>query len=775
MPRRRERTWALLGALAVVVSAAAEDLDAFLDRHDLRDTRVQWCLQRLRLGGTAARDAAKALAADGSWLDADDALDAEARRQTLTDVVAALPAADRAAARPRLELSRREIGRVAAQVDGMRGRPAAPERIRDATESLGQVQDILKPLLGDEPRRGSDPLSEWRPSARLLDGWCRLLQAWLARRVEGADARRIAIELERAKVLFARLVDADERTPLPGNASVDLLRSENGAEAALGLVVGTAMAGDRAASDAWQQALRDRAPGSPAERRLQAWLLALAVDAGDVPAMRRAIEAMPPRSLEGELALAAATVAGERSDPDAEAVLAAAIEAMPSSARETWLRRLAEGSGRLQALAEALRQANERLPVWRQGGSEGAVASAESLRLALERAKDAPASMRGEALRLLGWALWRSGHEEKASVAFELAAASGPALRPECLWLAAVSSQASQGEPLARRVRLLQAQRDADPAGPYAGRVTTWLSRLDGFPNAATAVASLLEVPLADAFAIDARCEAARRILLQAGTDADAQSEAGRRALRVLAPVRHAAASARWALVAASAPGVQDGETAAAAAAQLTPEDRRDPAVAAALVRWLATRGDPSGVRAAVAAVRDDARCETALRAATALAEASAEGSVQVELSMQAARSADPRLRAAAAEQLARSVVAMADADQALDPALAGDAVAVLRDSPASPWAPLAIAEALRQSGHAEEAIAALQQRSAAAPQGSAAWLQARWLLLRALESVDRERAKAMLSQHLTLLPGGGVEPWGARFRAAAERLGVKP
>jgi hypothetical protein len=32
-----------------------------------------------------------------------------------------------------------------------------------------------------------------------------------------------------------------------------------------------------------------------------------------------------------------------------------------------------------------------------------------------------------------------------------------------------------------------------------------------------------------------------------------------------------------------------------------------------------------------------------------------------------------------------------------------------------------------------------------------------------------------MLAQHLALLPNGGLEPWGSRFRAAAARLGVTP
>ena len=45
---------------------------------------------------------------------------------------------------------------------------------------------------------------------------------------------------------------------------------------------------------------------------------------------------------------------------------------------------------------------------------------------------------------------------------------------------------------LAEFVDLLLRQREADPLGPYAGRVATWLSQLDGFPSdvVATAVCS---------------------------------------------------------------------------------------------------------------------------------------------------------------------------------------------------------------------------------------------------------------------------------------------
>jgi hypothetical protein len=774
MPRRREPLVAVVAWAVLVAAARAEDLATFLERHDLRSTRIEWLLRQLQQGGAVARDAARALALESEWLDAAGSPGAEDRGQVLSDMVAAMPPTDRAAARPRMDLARREVSRVAREIDAMRGRPADRDRVQAALQGLMLVQEILAPLLGDPPARGLDPVGEWRSSARLLDGWRRVLQLWLARRLERTAPSREAIELQRAKLVFARLVDADEQSPAPSNASEDLLATESGADAALGLMVTLALEGRTEASAAWAREVQERAAGLDAARRLALWQLALAVDTADVPAMRRAMEAMPARSLPAELALAAASVASESRSADAEAVVAASIDAMPASSRVEWLQRLGEGSGRLRDLAQALRQAAERLPAWQAGGSEGAAASAQALRQALQATASPPVSLHGDALRLLGWALWRSGQGEEASRAFEQAAFTGAWLRSECLWLAAVASPAEQGEALDRRVRLLQAQRETDPQGPWAGRVAIWLSRLDGFPNAATAVAALLEVPLSDPFAVDARCEAARRILRQAGEDPDSQGEAARRALRAIEPVRAAPQAAPWVLIASLVPGVQDASAAAEAVGKLSKQDRADPAVASAVARWCAMQGDLPGVRAAVAAVEPDRRADTALRAAASLADLPgvAARTAEMELALQAMRGSDGSLKSAATDRLAQAVLANAEADAALDPSLAREVAAALRPVPGQP---LALAEALRASGEVDRAISMLQQRSGASPQGSPAWLQTRWLLLRALESSDPQRARAMLAQHLALLPDGGVEPWGGRFRAAAARLGVKP
>ena len=777
MPRRREGWILLMALLQPALTARAEELGSFMARHDLRATRVQWLLSELPQGGAAARDAARSLAAEDVWMNAETGLTPEARREALATMVASMPSTDRAAGRPRVDLAGHELNRVSRDIDAMRGRTATPAQLRSQLESLQLVQDMLWPLIADPPTRGPDPVAEWRPRARLLDGWRRLMRVWLMRRLEPAQTRREAVELERARLVLIRLVDADDQSPTPANASQDLLATDLGADAALGLVVALAMQGEAQASAEWVRAVQASAPDRDAARRLPAWLLALAVDAADVAAMRRAIEAMPPRTLSAELAVAAATVASEHPSADGEAVMAAATDAMPRAARMDWLRRLGEGDGRLRALAAALNQASDRLPGWQQGRGDGAAESVVSLREALATTPEPPASLHGEALRLLGWALWRSGEAAAGSRSFEQAAFAGPAFRSECLWLAALSSPDEQGEVNDRRVRLLQAQRDGDPRGPWVGRVTLWLSRLDGFANPAAAIAALLEVPLEDPFVADVRCEAARRILLQAGTDADGQTEAARRALRALEPVRGAPQAARWRLIASLVPGVQDGSAAAEAMAALSDDDRADPAVAAAVARWSAMQGDLEGVRAAVAAVAERQRAMAALQAAVSLADRSEPGArrAQMELAIEALRSDEATLRSAAVERLAQAVVANAELDAPLEAGLARQIVAAIRGNRGPAEASPALAEALRASGQVEEAIAMLQRRSGGASQGSPAWLQSRWLLLRALESADGERARAMLAQHLVLLPDGGSEPWGTRFRAAAERLGVRP
>ncbi|NBX26281.1 MAG: hypothetical protein EBQ99_09600, partial [Planctomycetes bacterium] len=697
MPRRRERLILAVLLLLTGPIARAEELGSFMARHDLRATRVEWLLRELPRGGAAARDAARALAAEDVWMNADSGLAPEARREALATMVASMPSTDRAAGRPRVDLAGHELNRVSRDIDAMRGRTATPAQLRSQLESLQLVQDMLWPLIADPPARGPDPAAEWRPRARLLDGWRRLMRTWLMRRLEPDQTRREAVELERAKLVLTRLVDADDQSPTPANASRDLLQTDLGADAALGLVVALAMQGQHGASAEWARAVQMDAARLDAARRLPAWLLALAVDAGDVASMRRAIEAMPPRTLSAELAVAAATVASERPSADAEAVMAAAIDAMPRTARLDWLKRLGEGDGRLRALAVAMRQAAERLPAWQDGRDDGAAESARALRQALDGAAQPPASLHGEALRLLGWSLWRSGDAAAASRSFEQAAFAGPAFRSECLWLAALASPDPQGPSDDRRLRLLQAQRDGDPRGPWVGRVTIWLSRLEGFDNPAAAIAALLEVPPEDPFVADVRCEAARRILLQAGMDPDAQAEAARRALRALEPVRRAPQAARWRLIASLVPGVQDGAAASEALAALSPADRADPAVAAAVARWSAMQGDLQGVRSAVAAVETSRRAATALQAAISLADQSTAAArlAEMELALQAARGSQADLQAAAVERLAQAVVANAELDAPLGAELAREIVPAIRALRGPADASLALAEAL--------------------------------------------------------------------------------
>ena len=79
-----------------------------------------------------------------------------------------------------------------------------------------------------------------------------------------------------------------------------------------------------------------------------------------------------------------------------------------------------------------------------------------------------------------------------------------------------------------------------------------------------------------------------------------------------------------------------------------------------------------------------------------------------------------------------------------------------------------ALAEALRMAGRGAEAAERMQVLSGTLAQGTEPWLEARWRLYRALQSFDATRAASMLQQHMTLLPEGGAQPWGALFRDAA-------
>ena len=72
-------------------------------------------------------------------------------------------------------------------------------------------------------------------------------------------------------------------------------------------------------------------------------------------------------------------------------------------------------------------------------------------------------------------------------------------------------------------------------------------------------------------------------------------------------------------------------------------------------------------------------------------------------------------------------------------------------------------------AGRGAEAAERMQVLSGTLAQGTEPWLEARWRLYRVLQSFDATRAASMLRQHMTLLPEGGAQPWGALFRDAAQ------
>lgn len=243
-----------MAALAVASAAwAGEPFDRFAQRLGLRDSLRAWQVERLR-GGTvsARREAARALSADGSLLAAGTFDDAE-RREVLRSLVAALPAGDVGGARARLELARQSLAEASAQIDGLRGADGDAAAVAPARRSLVEASALVDPIL-DRPSSAqarTDPLAAVRDAAWLLDGWRVTLEGWLDRHERGATRP----ELLRAIPLFAGLVDAPLESPTPDQASVDLLRGELGADAALGLATALRLAGEREASDRWLQAI----------------------------------------------------------------------------------------------------------------------------------------------------------------------------------------------------------------------------------------------------------------------------------------------------------------------------------------------------------------------------------------------------------------------------------------------------------------------------------------------------------------------------------------
>jgi hypothetical protein len=771
----------LLRVAALVLSLcqaarADESFDAFTSRLGLTGTRRTWQLDRLRHGSESMKlEAARALAADPELLSVEAVPDAAERAALLREVVATLPEGDGAAARLRLELSRQRVGEAAACVDRLRADPGDAQAAAQAQQALAQAHDILAPVRaqGSTGRR-SDPRTAALEGAELLAAWGRTMSAWLAHHGHG-DVRAADLELRRAMLQFARLVDTDGDAPHAVNASADLLRTEAGAEAALGLASAMDVAGLRDDAAEWLDAVEAARPPTLAARRVPAARLAFAVDAGDAKALAAALDRMPPRSLSPSLAIATARVAAGASGDASNELAVRALDAMDAATRAAWIDRLAAQSGPMRDLAEAVRAAQAAWPALSRREMKPAEAAelAHRLRATLHAAGPrAPGSLRGEALRLQAWAERATGDDAAASVTFEHAAGESALVRPECLWMAALCEPAASDRGRARRLDLLRRQRAIDPSGPFAGRVATWLSRLDALQGDALAVAVLLAVPANDAFLCDARVEAARRLLSVAETDAEARRVSARRALQALEPVASQPAAARWRLLAALA--ADDLDTAAQAERDLAAADRADAAVAGALVRLQVLRGDLVAARACIDALPLDRRGAVAMAAVDELVamQGAERRASQVELASMAVELAAGHAEQvlAARERLARAVLQAADDGAPLRRELAERVVAPLATgAEASRAQTMAHAEALRMAGRAAEAVELLQKLSASLSQGSAAWAEARWRLFDALRQLDPRRAATMLAQHLALAPDGGPAPWGVRFLQASK------
>lgn len=776
--RRRPDLRALAAAIAVALGAMAradESFEAFAHRLGLTGTLRTWQIDRLRNGSEAVKvQAARALAGELELLSPELATDAEERAKVLREVVAALPADDATAARLRLELGRQFVAEAAGCVDRLRGDPTDRAVAERARQSITQAQQTLVPLLAaGSTRRRADPRTATHEGAELLEAWTRTLGSWLAR-LQRSEPQQVELELARARVQFARLVDADPEAPRVENASADLLRTEFGAESAIGLAQVLDLSGRRAEAQAWLDAVEGADPPTQAARRVPAVRLAFAIDAGDAKAMQRVLERMPARSIPASLAIAAARVAASLPGDQAQALVARSLDAMDAPTRAAWFERLAAQPGPWRGLAVAVREAQAALP----SITDRSIDRAQSERLAqrLQQAlaqtgPGAPGALRGEALRLQAWCERAQGREATASATFEQAAGASAVVRPESLWMAALCETGESPSARARRVDLLRRQRAIDPAGAFAGRVATWMSRLDAFPSDAMAVAVLLEVPESDAFLADARAEAARRLLAAGGQGADLR-DAARRALQALEPVASRPQAARWRLAAALA--ADDLDTAAQAARDLPATERLDASVAAGLVRLEVMRGDLAAARTCIEALPADTRAAISLAAIDALAamQGAERRQAAIELSLLALDVASDRtdMLQPARERLARSMLRAIDENAAPSRELATRVAARLAPGdPASRVESMALAEALRLSGRGTEAIERLQKLSAGLPQGGAPWTEARWRLFEALRDVDARRAAAMLAQHLALAPDGGAAPWGARFLQAAK------
>jgi hypothetical protein len=74
-------------------------------------------------------------------------------------------------------------------------------------------------------------------------------------------------------------------------------------------------------------------------------------------------------------------------------------------------------------------------------------------------------------------------------------------------------------------------------------------------------------------------------------------------------------------------------------------------------------------------------------------------------------------------------------------------------------------------SANTSKALAAWRTLSSGLPQGEPGWFEARWRTLKIVASLEPDKAREALANHLVLYPDYGPEPWGPKLRELADTL----
>lgn len=653
-------------------------------------------------------------------------------------------------------------------------------------------------------------------TARFVQAWMLLHQTIIVRPgVAGAAGDAWRGKAMAALEQFIALLDTGREQPKPDDVAIDRLGEDPYASAVLGTALCQLLLDGVAGAAPWFALLEDTRTAPAVRRSAPGWRLLVLLASRDFVAAKEwldrlveqggassawlrlaLIECRSPQVLEmiGAQEFVQAALAALAAQDELGEVLALA-EKLPASALPS--RGFVVGYLRGMRAYAAARAMDEGAADVRRDAFR---AAATALRSALAEPDAARSPLgQGSARQLAGWCLVGAGDFAEASVLFEQAAQSLPAVRAaESLWLAAEAiERAAMAAPASERGALEQSRQrmldlllERHPESAFALRAEVSRIRNTGQADA-DALARLRAVPRGSPAWIDALA-AAEEILYR-------RVRSGRDDERRMAALEY--------LETARSEDAPDASTRRTwlrrrAEVALVPGVERLPEAMAAVteLRARATAGEftideiqPELQLRDLQLAALDGRLEQAMTLLRSFEELSAETLVRLGrrsilraaqrqdndasrmlvVDVGAALLAEENLtiddgaRHAVALAVGQAALALSGADSEARLAKALDTLALARARRPSDLTLLELTSGLAERAKRDElALECLRAILAGTTLGERAWFDARLRQVRVLARSDPKQARRVLDQHRALIPEWGPEPWGAELRA---------